>query len=541
MNMKLDLSRKEIFIYDHMPSVQAEKSEIIWISTSQLFCWVKNGSIVFHLFQYKKAHLHTYRLENLYSLFLKVFLIRLLSYGTCYVKDELESCTEVTGKYLVRISLALLINSFRKKSFVRKISEEISQMSEGIKISLSHKKTLRLSLRPVYLRTDLCFGLKSGGSLAHIGGVLNQLDKFSGSPIFLTSDYIPTVKSDIAVHRILPPDAYGNDPELVHLYYSRWFTDNAIRILDGMPISFIYQRYSLNNYSGLVLSKRFKVPFVLEYNGSEVWISKNWARPLKYENLADKIEYLNLQSADLIVSISNTLKKSLVERGVCEEKVLVNPNGVDVKQYSPYVDGTMVKDKYKLEGKIVIGFIGTFGRWHGAKNLALAYGKLLEKFPRYRDRTRLLMIGNGETMPEVEKILDTFGVKNEIILTGLVPQNEGPHYLAACDILVSPHVPNSDGTAFFGSPTKLFEYMAMEKGIVASNLDQIGEVLTHGESAWLVKPGETEALMDGLQKLIEDRPLRERLGAAARKKVLSCYTWEEHARKIIEQLEVCCE
>ncbi len=99
------------------------------------------------------------------------------------------------------------------------------------------------------------------------------------------------------------------------------------------------------------------------------------------------------------------------------------------------------------------------------------------------------MIGAGPELGEAKRVIDAAGFTEAVIFTGLVAQEEGPSYLAACDILVSPHVPNADGTPFFGSPTKLFEYMAMGRGIVASDLDQIGEVLRHGETAWLVPPG----------------------------------------------------
>jgi glycosyltransferase involved in cell wall biosynthesis len=112
--------------------------------------------------------------------------------------------------------------------------------------------------------------------------------------------------------------------------------------------------------------------------------------------------------------------------------------------------------------------------------------------------------------------------------------------MAACDILVSPHVPNPDGTPFFGSPTKLFEYMAMGKGIVASDLDQIGEVLEHDRTAWLVKPGDVNSLMHGLKVLIDSPELRERLGETARKKAIAKHTWKEHTQKIIEKLNARC-
>jgi glycosyltransferase involved in cell wall biosynthesis len=123
------------------------------------------------------------------------------------------------------------------------------------------------------------------------------------------------------------------------------------------------------------------------------------------------------------------------------------------------------------------------------------------------------------------------------VLTGLVPQEEGPAHLAACDILASPHVANADGTPFFGSPTKLFEYMAMGKGIVASNLGQIGQVLEHNRTAWLVVPGDIDALVNGLEHLIDDETLRRTLGAEARREVVARYTWHEHTGRTIARLQ----
>jgi glycosyltransferase involved in cell wall biosynthesis len=150
------------------------------------------------------------------------------------------------------------------------------------------------------------------------------------------------------------------------------------------------------------------------------------------------------------------------------------------------------------------------------------------------------MIGDGIMMPEVKARLKKLEVGESATLTGLIPQEEGPSHLAACDILVASHVPNRDGTPFFGSPTKLFEYMAMGKGIVASDLNQIGEVLKHDYTAWLVKPGDIDSLMIGLKTLIDDEPRRVKLGKAAREEVIAKYTWREHTRKIIEKLKECC-
>jgi glycosyltransferase involved in cell wall biosynthesis len=305
--------------------------------------------------------------------------------------------------------------------------------------------------------------------------------------------------------------------------------------------TFIYQRYSLGNYAGVCLKQKYNVPYICEYNGSELWVARHWGRgKLFHQKLLNRIELLNLQAADVVVVVSQPLKDELVARGIEADKILVNPNGVDSECYSPSVDGSVVRSEYDLNGKIVIGFIGTFGKWHGAEVLAEAFGQLLQEFPAYRDHVRLFLIGDGLTMSLVKEQLTKCDVMDACILTGMVPQEKGPAYLAGCDILASPHVPNPDGTPFFGSPTKLFEYMAMGKGIVASDLEQIGEVLKHNQTAWMVKPGDVQSLKLGLKMLIDDGQRRETLGEAARREVVAKYTWTEHTRKIIDKLKERC-
>ncbi len=393
-----------------------------------------------------------------------------------------------------------------------------------------------LSASPAFLRTDLLFGVSSGGSIGHISGVLNNLGHFTGSPLFITTDTIPTVQNNIESRQIHPGPHFWDFAELPSLFFNLKLENEAISLVADKKLAFVYQRYCWNNYTGVKLARHSQVPFVLEYNGSEIWVSRHWGRRLKYEELSEWIEMLNLKAAQLIVVISSPLKEELLRRGIDSKKILVNPNGVDPDRYFPDIDGSNVRRQYDLNNKTVIGFIGTFGQWHGAEVLAEAFGLLLKNFPEYRESVRLLMIGDGVTMPQVKESLDKAGVGDASILTGQVPQEDGPAHLAACDILASPHVPNPDGTPFFGSPTKLFEYMAMGKGIVASDLDQIGDILKHEQTALMVKPGDANALMYGLKMLIDHPELRQRLGKAAREEVVMKYTWKEHTRKIVDKL-----
>ena len=118
--------------------------------------------------------------------------------------------------------------------------------------------------------------------------------------------------------------------------------------------------------------------------------------------------------------------------------------------------------------------------------------------------------------------------------------------------MLSPHLANADGSRFFGSPTKLFEYMAMGKAIVASDLDQIGHVLrnslhagdlpagdpTENDSrlAVLFPPGSVPSLVDSIIFAV-NRPLWRRvLARNARAEALAKYTWAHHVSAILNAL-----
>jgi len=508
------------------------------IDFDELKRWIRTGRLLKHLFRYKRVELFTYKITTLPKPFLTAAFLFMLSRGICIWRDEQDNELRVTFRTLFYFA-KLLITSFRKRAqTLSHVRNEVNSLSKEI-IKSTIPKSLILSNCPFYLRTDLTFGLRSGGSVGHIAGVLNNLEFFTGKPTFLSTDYIPIVKKDIATKIIIPESLFWDFRDLLQLSFNDTFYRIAKTLINNNEASFIYQRYSTNNYAGVKLSKSLNLPFVLEYNGSEIWINRNWGKSLKYEELSLKIENLNLMGADIIVVVSQAMKEELVGRGIPENKILINPNGVDPKYYSPEIDGSGIRKQYGLFEKTVIGFIGTFGKWHGAEVLVDAFGNLLQRFPEYRSSTRLFLIGDGVMMPLVKEKLAQYNIQDLAILPGTVHQEKGPEYLAACDILASPHVPNPDGSPFFGSPTKLFEYMAMGKGIVASDLAQIGDILAHDKTAWMVTPGDINGLASGLKTLIADKDLRTRLGKAAREDVVSRFTWMNHTQKIISKLREC--
>lgn len=520
-----------------MPDVH---TDALLVSLPELEHWLKKGDILKHLFRYKESILYTFRYEYITNPFPKSLIIWLLSKGSSYIKDQQGVTLRITIFFLIRLSINYFSDLILRPHYRRMARREVDSLLSGID-SRSPVPRLNLSGSPLYLRTDDCFMLIAGGSVGHTSGVVNNFSHFTGAPVYIAPSILPGINDDIEKHEVPPHFHKTGQREILFLDYNETLFKKSITLLNEKQIAFIYQRYSLHNYSGLRLARHYQAPFVLEYNGSEIWIGKNWGTPLKNQDLWESIETLNLQAANLIVVVSDPIKDQLIARGINEKKILVNPNGVDPEIYNPNIDGSPVRNKLGLNNKIVCGFIGTFGKWHGAEMLAESFASLLNSYPEFRSNVRLLMIGAGITHPLVNKILNDNGAKDETILVGMVPQAEGPKYLAACDFLVSPHIPNPDGTPFFGSPTKLFEYMAMGKGIIASDLDQIGEILTHEKNALMVKPGDPDSLMQAMIRLIQNPELGRKLGQSAREEAVKNYTWKEHTRKIIHKLKERCQ
>ena len=413
--------------------------------------------------------------------------------------------------------------------------------------------------RVPYLKTNLWLGVKAGGSIGHIAGVVNGLVGRGWSIEFMSAESPVMLREEVSYQPIKALRAYGLPSEINLYRFHHSFLKQARSQINGQSASFIYQRMSIANFVGVQLSRENNLPLVIEYNGSEVWIARNWGTPLRYEIIAEQAEQACLRHAHLVVTISDALHNELVGRGVEPERIVVYPNGIDPGVFDPqrYTKEQSQKLRQRLniaEDALLATFVGTFGQWHGAEVLAQAIHNLAVNDPEWLRSRRLhfMLVGDGLKMPEVKAILDNEHCKPFCTFAGLIPQAETPAYLAASDIYLSPHVPNQDGSRFFGSPTKLFEYMAMGGAIIASDLDQIGEVLSgsphisHPDSlgeapgsdqcAMLIQPGNVVEIEMALRYLVENSKWRDGLGNNARKLALEKYTWDSHVAAILEGL-----
>lgn len=412
--------------------------------------------------------------------------------------------------------------------------------------------------RCLYLRPTLMFGQPVGGSVGHVAGVVNALRKHGHQIKVLAMFPQPLLNSEVQ-QVIVPPlfrTAFPND--LNRHRYHRSFFHQALRSASEYQPNYIYARYTLNDLTAVLLRRRLRIPLVLEYNGSEVWVQRHWGQPLSFQSVAERIEIANLMAADVVVVVSEEVKKQVLSAGVSQERVLLYPNCVNPELFDP--SKYDLSSRQELRRKLDIPsdadlftFVGTFGQWHGTDVLATAIHDLIDNSRSWLERQKIhfLFVGDGPLAPKVREILGADAGRPFVTLAGYRPQAEAAQVLAASDVLLSPHVPNADGTPFFGSPTKLFEYMAMAKPIVASDLDQIGQVLrgwqpegagshvTGGPTAAiLAKPGDPGSLLQGIHHAADMTPQqRQALGDRARFYALRSFTWDRNVDAVLNRLD----
>jgi len=383
--------------------------------------------------------------------------------------------------------------------------------------------------RLLYLRSQLWFGLAGGGSVAHTAGVIGGLEHAGVDVHVVSSDRLPGVTAPTT---IVPPETWfdGARRDVEDLAYNVAFFVASVKAARLVRPQAIYQRHAAFNCGGAVLSRVLKLPLVLEFNSSELWKGQYWGG-LHLTRAAALVERINLRAADHVVVVSRVMRDELVATGVTPDKIVVNPNGVDPEQFRPDLDGTDVRRRLGLDHSTVVGFSGTFGAWHGIPTLADALARVAEARPQ----VHWLLIGDGPLRRLVDDAVTQHGLAERVSRPGLVPHAEMPAFLAACDILVSPHGRQADGREFFGSPTKLFEYMAAGRPIVASAVGQIAEALVDEHSALLVPPDDSAALCSAIVRLVDDACLRARLARAARQAAEEHHTWRQNAERVLAE------
>lgn len=315
--------------------------------------------------------------------------------------------------------------------------------------------------------------------------------------------------------------------ELLEIGYNLAAVPRLVRRVRELRPDFLYERYALYNAAGVLAARLTGTPLVLEINETVDVDRERQGKRLTMSGLARWFERRIFRGAAGIVAVSGYLRAQAVARGVAPERVQVTPNAVDPAWFDPArFSGRKIREKLGWTGATVVGFAGSFARWHRIDLLIRAFAHLAPEHPELR----LLLIGDGLYRPATEELVRELGIPDRVLFTGRVSHTEIPSYLGALDIGVMP------ASNVFGSPMKVFEYMAMGRPTLAPRLGPLEEAIRDGEHGYLFEPNSEAALTGCLRALVSDPDRMRRMGEAARAKVLGEHQWVHNARTTLSLL-----
>lgn len=328
----------------------------------------------------------------------------------------------------------------------------------------------------------------------------------------------------VAVSR-LPPRLRAVGRDLLYGWRSRALERALERRFAGEDFDLLYERFHHFQEAGGLWAARRGLPHFLEFNAGQDEVAAfhgtglaGWARRAE-----DRV----VRRATRVFVVSGVLRDRLVARGHDPRRITVLHNAADPERFRPELDGSSWRRRLGIaETELVVGFVGSFASWHGVGRLVdAAVDPLLQSLP-----LRFLLVGGtpgSSAVRALEARIRQVRQESRVLLAGRIPHESIPDLMAAIDIAVMPW------TNEYGSPLKLFEYMAMGKAILAPDRPVIREILKPEEQALLV--GESAgALADAIRRLAVEPELRRRLAASVRQRVEMEHNWDHHAR-VIEQ------
>ena len=240
---------------------------------------------------------------------------------------------------------------------------------------------------------------------------------------------------------------------------------------------------------------------------------------LRYR-LTRRLETHVLRHAAAVTTICEGLRNDIVQRGIPEERVTVIPNAVDIERFS--IDGKpepSLQQKYGLQHKVVLGFIGSFYAYEGLSLLLQAVPDIVNRVPE----ACLLLVGGGPEEQRLKAMIEENSLQDKVIMTGRVPHDEVQKYYNLVDVFVYPRL--SMRLTDLVTPLKPLEAMAQGRLVLASDVGGHRELIRPGENGELFQASSVTALQDKAVGLLQNRDNWQHLRETGRKFVESERNW----------------
>lgn len=312
--------------------------------------------------------------------------------------------------------------------------------------------------------------------------------------------------------------------EFIEVIYNLVAFFRVGREIDKNRPVFLYERYSLFMFAGVLQARRKGVPVILEVNDSAI---VERVRPLFFRLIASKIEKWIFTKCSGIVFISSNFKNTVEQYYGEVAPSVICPNAADSKQFSMVgFDREKEKEKLGLSSKVVCGYVGAFHHWHGIEWFVRELAPKIKKHPQLS----LLLVGDGPVYDSICSIISSHKIEAQVVMPGRVPHSEVKNYIAAMDYGI---LPDSNE---YGSPMKLFEMMAMRVPLVSPSFEPIVEVVTDKENGWLFSPNNRDEAVNLTLNLSNDLSEIHKVGLQAEEYIKTQRLWIHNAESVFNLL-----
>jgi PEP-CTERM/exosortase A-associated glycosyltransferase len=283
----------------------------------------------------------------------------------------------------------------------------------------------------------------------------------------------------------------------------------------------------LNAIPALRVGRRLGIPVVYEvrafWEDAAVDLGSTTEGSLRYR-LTRRLETRALRQAAHVFTICEGLRSDIVARGIPAHKVTVIPNAVDIESFDVGgVPDPVLQARLGLVGATVVGFIGSFYAYEGLDLLLDALPAMLQRRPDLR----VLLVGGGPQEAALKAQAQRLGVQEQVVFAGRVPHAEVQRYYDLVDVLAYPR--HSMRLTELVTPLKPLEAMAQGRLLVASDVGGHKELIRHGETGWLFRAGNADALAAAVDELLQRRDRWAELRSAGRRFVEQERDWRSSA------------
>ena len=274
-------------------------------------------------------------------------------------------------------------------------------------------------------------------------------------------------------------------------------------------------------------ARRVGVPLVYEARGlwEDAAVDHGTLRAgdMRYR-LIRALETRIFRQADAVVTLSEAMRREIAGRGVPPEKISVVPNAVDTDRFGqPGQRDAALAQALGLEGRTVLGFIGSFYHYEGLDLLIDAMTKIRDQRPD----VILLLVGGGFEDERLRKQVVRLGLEETVRFTGRVPQADVRRYYDLTDFLVYPR--RKMRLTELVTPLKPLEALAEGRIVLASDVGGHREMLRDGVTGFLFAPDDAAALARRALEAIAASDQHARMREAGRQFVAAERTWQASA------------